>query len=89
MLMSANRAGLGAVSAAAAAAAAAAASNRIGDAIVPVCGRYRVGLFVLGNLSTRNLLGAEGSFADSDILDLGHDSAFFGPPAAQLHAKAG
>ena len=44
-------------------------------------------LFVLGNLSTRNLLGVDGAFADSDILDLGHDSAFFGTPAAQLHAS--
>lgn len=44
-------------------------------------------LFVLGNLSTRKLLGVNNSFADSDILDLGHDSAFFGKPAAQLHAS--
>eukprot|EP01048_Picozoa_sp_COSAG05_P018594 COSAG05_NODE_2745_length_2693_cov_1.756361_2_plen_314_part_00 len=43
-------------------------------------------LFVLGNLSTRQLLGVNHSFADSDILDLGHDSAFFGTPAAKLHA---
>ena len=41
---------------------------------------------MLGNLSTRNLLGANDSFADSDILDLGPDSAFFGTPTAQLHA---
>jgi hypothetical protein len=44
-------------------------------------------LFVLGNLSTRQLVGVNNSFADSDILDLGHDSAFFGTPAAQLHAS--
>eukprot|EP01052_Picozoa_sp_SAG31_P014310 SAG31_NODE_884_length_11256_cov_2.889666_10_plen_298_part_00 len=44
-------------------------------------------LFVLGNLSTQGLLGAKHSFADSDILDLGPDSAFFGTPAAQLHAS--
>jgi len=43
-------------------------------------------LFVLGNLSTRNLVGVKNSYADSDILDLGRDSAFFGTPAAQLHA---
>jgi hypothetical protein len=44
-------------------------------------------LFILGNLSTRRgLIGAEGVWADSDILDLGRDSAFFGTPAAQLHA---
>jgi hypothetical protein len=43
-------------------------------------------LFVLGNLSTRNLIGANKVYADSDILDLGPDSAFFNTPAAQLHS---
>jgi hypothetical protein len=33
------------------------------------------------------MLGANQSFADSDILDLGPDSAFFGTPTAQLHAS--
>ena len=43
-------------------------------------------LFVLGNLSSRHLVGTNHSFADADILDLGPDSAFFGTPAAQLHS---
>ena len=41
-------------------------------------------LFVLGNLSS--LLGTHRAYADSDILDLGPDSFFFGTPTAQLHA---
>jgi hypothetical protein len=44
-------------------------------------------LFVLGNLSTRNLVGSNKAYADSDILDLGPDSLFFNTPTAQLHAS--
>eukprot|EP01047_Picozoa_sp_COSAG01_P054391 COSAG01_NODE_5939_length_3941_cov_35.353462_3_plen_65_part_00 len=44
-------------------------------------------VFVVGNLSTRGLIGANQSFPDLDILDLGADSAFYGTPAAQLHAS--
>jgi len=50
-------------------------------------------LFTIGNLSSsatgpgRKVIGMNHTWPDSDILDLGKDSAFYGTPAQELHAS--
>jgi len=50
-------------------------------------------VFTLGNLSStargagRGLIGVNNTWPDSDIIDLGRDSAFYNTPAAELHAS--